>query len=113
MISRGTFAEGKPRMFMAVIGRPPMAQMSDRQLAAMILPHATGSLTTGAKKSTVCTSAVSSSRRNTPASSIVSMPTMRSGLSILGRPARSPDSLSGGILPAQPAQGVKSSRFTA
>jgi len=55
---------------------------------------------------------VSSEILKIPASSIVSIPTIRSGVSNFGIPDSSPDSLSGGSLPAQPAQGEKSSSLT-
>src|SRR6516225_1317577 len=45
--------------------------MSERELAAAIWPYENGSSTIGVKKSTVCTSARSRSKRYTPASSNV------------------------------------------
>src|SRR5262245_59824064 len=62
---------GKPTMFSAVNGRPPMAKMSESALAAAIWPYENGSSTMGVKKSTVWTRARCRSRRYTPASSNV------------------------------------------
>src|SRR5438046_9590765 len=66
-----TISGGKPMMFRAVNGRPPMAKMSESELAAAIWPYENGSSTMGVKKSTVCTSARCLSKRYTPASSNV------------------------------------------
>ena len=64
--TRGT---GKPTMFMAVNGVPPIAYTSLNALAAAILPNKIGSLTMGVKKSNVCTNASVSESLYTPASS--------------------------------------------
>src|SRR6266567_7153891 len=66
-----TRSAGKPIMLSAVSGRPPMAKMSESELAAAICPYENGSSTIGVKKSTVCTRARCRSRRYTPASSKV------------------------------------------
>src|SRR6266403_483994 len=66
-----TRSVGKPIMLSAVSGRPPMAKMSESELAAAICPYENGSSTMGVKKSTVCTRARCRSRRYTPASSKV------------------------------------------
>src|SRR5215475_698889 len=66
-----TTSAGKPMMLSAVKGRPPMAKMSESELAAAICPYENGSSTIGVKKSTVCTSARCRSNRYTPASSNV------------------------------------------
>src|SRR5580765_7906517 len=66
-----TRSVGNPTIFSAVNGRPPMAKMSDSELAAAIWPYENGSSTIGVKKSTVWTSARFRSRRYTPASSNV------------------------------------------
>src|SRR6266498_680857 len=66
-----TRSVGNPTIFSAVNGRPPMAKMSESELAAAICPYENGSSTIGVKKSTVCTSARCRSRRYTPASSKV------------------------------------------
>src|SRR5213078_16316 len=66
-----TISAGKPMMFRAVNGRPPMAKTSESELAAAIWPYENGSSTIGVKKSTVCTRARCRSRRYTPASSNV------------------------------------------
>src|SRR6266478_10184124 len=66
-----TSSVGNPTMLSAVSGRPPMAKMSESELAAAIWPYENGSSTIGVKKSTVCTSARCRSRRYTPASSKV------------------------------------------
>ena len=52
--TRGT---GKPTIFIAVKGVPPIAYTSLNALAAAILPNKPGSLTIGVKKSKVCTNA--------------------------------------------------------
>src|SRR5215468_6500154 len=62
---------GKPTMFSAVNGRPPIAKISESEWAAAIWPYENGSSTIGVKKSTVWTSARWRSRRYTPASSNV------------------------------------------
>ena len=54
---------------MAVNGVPPIAYTSLSALAAAIFPNKTGSLTTGVKKSNVCTNANVSEILYTPASS--------------------------------------------
>ena len=64
--TRGT---GKPTMFIAVNGVPPIAYTSLNALAAAILPNKTGSFTIGVKKSKVCTNANVSEILYTPASS--------------------------------------------
>src|ERR1041385_934787 len=66
-----TRSVGNPTIFRAVNGRPPMAKMSESELAAAICPYENGSSTIGVKKSTVCTRARCRSRRYTPASSKV------------------------------------------
>src|SRR6266487_806651 len=66
-----TRSGGNPRILSAVNGRPPMAKMSDSELAAAIWPYENGSSTMGVKKSTVWTRARCRSRRYTPASSNV------------------------------------------
>src|SRR5215510_2060302 len=66
-----TRSAAKPTMLRAVKGRPPMAKMSESELAAAIWPYENGSSTIGVKKSTVCTSARWRSKRYTPASSNV------------------------------------------
>src|SRR4030095_512507 len=66
-----TRSAGNPIIFNAVSGRPPMAKMSESELAAAICPYENGSSTIGVKKSTVCTRARCRSRRYTPASSNV------------------------------------------
>src|SRR6266496_1530853 len=66
-----TKSAGKPTIFSAVKGRPPIAKISESELAAAICPYEKGSSTIGVKKSTVCTSARCRSRRYTPASSKV------------------------------------------
>src|SRR4030042_1499600 len=53
--------------------------MSLKELAAAMAPYRYGSSTTGVKKSTVATSASSSERRNTPASSAWEVPTSTRG----------------------------------
>src|SRR5437899_2476019 len=67
----GTRSAGKPTMLRAVNGRPPIAKISESELAAAICPYENGSSTMGVKKSTVCTRARCRSRRYTPASSKV------------------------------------------
>src|SRR6266516_1807445 len=67
----GTKSAGKPTILRAVNGRPPMAKISDSELAAAICPYENGSSTIGVKKSTVCTRARCRSSRYTPASSKV------------------------------------------
>src|SRR5881296_1259274 len=67
----GTRSAGKPTMLRAVNGRPPIAKISESELAAAICPYENGSSTIGVKKSTVCTRARCRSRRYTPASSKV------------------------------------------
>src|SRR5437762_9644791 len=57
----------------------------------------------GAKKSTVCTSAMSSDRRKTPASSNVSLPTSSRGSLFSGSAASARDRSPGPIFDAQPA----------
>ena len=70
---------GKPTMFMAVIGSPPIANTSESALVAATRPKSYGSSTIGAKKSSVCTSASSGESWKTPASSKVSRPTRMRG----------------------------------
>src|SRR5438309_8419276 len=67
----GTRSAGKPTMLRAVNGRPPIAKISESELAAAICPYENGSSTMGVKKSTVCTRARCRSSRYTPASSKV------------------------------------------
>src|SRR5439155_614425 len=67
----GTRSAGKPTMLRAVNGRPPIAKISESELAAAICPYENGSTTMGVKKSTVCTRARCRSSRYTPASSKV------------------------------------------
>src|ERR1700682_3978949 len=62
----------------------------------------------GAKKSTVWTSARSSARRKTPASSNVSLPTRSRGSEITGSAASARDRSPGPIFDAQPAQRANS-----
>ena len=83
--SRSSLPLGNPTMFSAVLGSPPIAYTSLKALAAAIWPKVYGSSTIGVKKSTVLTIARSSRRRNTPASSDVSVPTIMSGCSNGGR----------------------------
>ena len=52
--------EGKPTIFNAKIGVPPIAYTSASALAAAICPKISGSSTTGVNKSNVCIIAVSS-----------------------------------------------------
>ena len=54
------------------MGRPPMAQTSEKALAAAMRPNQYGSSTTGVKKSTVSTMASVGDSRYTAASSRVS-----------------------------------------
>src|SRR5580658_1336423 len=88
-------------------GRPPMAYTSDSALAAAIRPQSHGSSTIGVKKSVVSTSARSSSRRMTAASSPSAAPMSRSpsALGMLPMVANSASSLASGSLHAQPAPG--------
>src|ERR1700693_3114268 len=62
----------------------------------------------GAKKSTVWTSARSSDRRKTPASSNVSLPTSNRGSEITGSAASARDRSPGPIFDAQPAHRANS-----
>ena len=64
-----TKGTGNPTMFIAVRGVPPIAYTSLNALAAAILPNNVGSLTTGVKKSNVCTRASRSEILYIPASS--------------------------------------------
>src|SRR5271156_3940041 len=77
--------------------------MSDIALAAAIWPKVNGSSTTGVKKSTVFTIAISSERRNTPASSPVEITTSKSGWLGNSSRARTAERSAGPSLPAQPA----------
>ena len=74
-----------------------MAQTSERLFAATVRPKIRGSFTMGWKKSSVWTSASSGVMHMTPASSIVSMLTSRSGLRILGSFSRMPARLAGAL----------------
>src|SRR5207247_3584278 len=71
-------------------------------------PKASGSSTTGVKKSTVCTRAVPGWRRNTPASSPVAWSTRTRGSSFAVSPPRTWASSEGPSLLAQPAQATRS-----
>ena len=62
-VSRGSAWVGKATRLSAKSGRAPMAQTSERALAAAICPKANGSSTTGGKKSTVETTACRADRR--------------------------------------------------
>src|SRR5207248_9008445 len=77
--------------------------MSLSELAAAISPKVRGSSTIGVKKSTVCTSAVFSSIRYTPASSQVSKPTSTFGSVWRGSCRKTESSVPGLSLAAQPA----------
>src|SRR5258708_1506017 len=77
--------------------------MSLRELAAAIWPKVNGSLTTGVKKSTVCTSARSSLIRYTPPSSLVLKPTSTFGSVGSGRRRSIESSVPGLSFAAQPA----------
>ena len=70
---------GNARMFRHATGRPPMANTSDSALAAATAPNSYGSSTTGVKKSSVSTAALSSSTWYTAASSAVSNPSRMFG----------------------------------
>ena len=80
---------GKARMLSAVTGFPPMANTSDRALAAATAPNSYGSSTTGVKKSSVSTAALSLSTCQTAASSAVSKPSSRFGSGTAGAMSRS------------------------
>src|SRR5215510_13109884 len=77
--------------------------MSLNELAAAMAPNVSGSSTMGVKKSTVCTSAVFSSSRYTPASSLVSNPTSTFGSVCRGSRRNTESSVPGLSLAAQPA----------
>src|SRR6185437_2144810 len=77
--------------------------MSLREFAAAIWPKVKGSSAMGVRKSTVWTRAISSERRYTPASSLVSKPTSKFGSFGRGR-RRSTESKRPGLnFAAQPA----------
>src|SRR6266566_2287408 len=102
-MSSGRSLVGNATMFIAVSGWPPIAYTSERAFAAAICPKSNGSSTMGAKKSTVWTSARSSERRKTPASSKVSLPTSNRGSEFTGSAASARDRSPGPIFDAQPA----------
>src|SRR5205807_1288858 len=77
--------------------------MSLSELAAAICPNVFGSSTIGVKKSTVCTSAISSPSLYTPASSLVSNPTSTLGSLARGKPRKTESSKLGLSFAAQPA----------
>src|SRR5947207_10382732 len=77
--------------------------MSLTEFAAAISPNVRGSSTIGVKKSTVCTSAVFSSSRYTPASSLVSNPTSTLGSVCRGNCRKTESSVPGLSFAAQPA----------
>ena len=85
LLPSGTFFDGKQQTLRAKRGCPPMAKMSDSELAAATLPKRRGSSHTGVIRSTVATRLVFSNRY-TPASSDVSGP-----ISTLSSPAASFD----------------------
>ena len=95
-------AIGKQIRFKHVSGRPPMAYTSLIELAAPICPYRNGSSTGGVMMSAVTTSAISSLRRYTPASSLVSKPTSRFGSALVGRAASSLSSPTGLTFAAHP-----------
>src|ERR1700686_139646 len=107
-MSRGNSLVGNATMLSAVSGWPPIAYTSERAFAAAICPKSNGSSTMGAKKSTVWTSARSSDRRYTPASSNVSLPTSSRGSDITGSAASARDRSPGPIFDAQPAHRANS-----
>ncbi len=83
-------------------GMPPMAKTSLSAFVAAMAPKSRGSSTTGGKKSTVNTSARSSSRRYTAASSAGSRPTSRSAESAGARAPSSASSRAAGYFAAHP-----------
>jgi hypothetical protein len=93
---------GQPTMFITVSGRPPIANTSDSEFAAAMRPNQRGSSQIGGKKSSVCTSARSRSRRKMPASSKPRLPASRSGCSLVPSFWRTCPRLPGGSLAAQP-----------
>ena len=101
--SSGKSCSGKAAIESAVSGRPPIAYTSESAFVAAIAPKAKGSSTTGVKKSTVCTSAVFSSRRKTPASSPVRWSTSTRGSSDGVKAPSTWASSAGPSLLAQPA----------
>ncbi len=88
-------ASGKAAIESANRTRPPIANTSDRALAAAISPYATGSSTSGGKKSSVPRIARSSATRYAAASSGGSRPARSAGSAdVAGRVAPSPASAS-------------------
>ena len=85
------------------MGRAPMAQMSEKALAAAMRPNQYGSSTTGVKKSTVSTTASVGPRRYTAASSRVSWPARTRASSTFGSWRSTCARSAGRILQAQPA----------
>src|SRR5438093_13360819 len=82
--------------------------MSDSALAAAMRPKSYGSSTIGMKKSVVATTACSSFRRYTAASSLVSIPTSSAGSrNGRGTLARISASAAGAILQPQPPPDVQ------
>src|SRR2546425_8831371 len=82
--------------------------MSDSALVAAMRPKSYGSSTIGMKKSVVATTACSSFRRYTAASSLVSIPTSSAGSrNGRGTLARISVSAAGAILQPQPPPDVK------
>ena len=77
-------SRGQPTRLSAKSGVPPIAYTSLSALAAAMAPQAPASSTIGVKKSTVATSARSSVRRNTAASSRVAASTSTRGSLIAG-----------------------------
>ena len=107
-MARSSPSPGQAARLTANSGRPPIAYTSDSAFAAAIRPQSAGSSTIGVKKSVVSTSARSSSRRNTAASSPSAAPMSRSPAAGLAAPpmlANSASSLASGSLHAQPAPG--------
>src|SRR5216683_6967557 len=99
----GSPLSGKPTMESAETDLPPMAYTSLSAFAAAICPNVCGSSTIGVKKSTVCTSAMPSPSRYTPASSLVSKPTSTFGSVGRGKRRKTESSNPGLSFAAQPA----------
>src|SRR5467141_954072 len=108
----GSPLSGKPTIESAETGRPPIAYTSLNAFAAAICPNVCGSSTMGVKKSTVCTSAIPSPSRYTPASSLVSKPTSTFGSVGRGKRRKTESSNPGLSFAAQPAALTMAVSFT-
>ncbi len=95
-------SSGNAAMESASSGTPPIANTSFSAFVAAIAPNVRGSSTRGGKKSTVNTSARSSSRRYTAASSAGSSPTSRSSASAGTSPESSVSRRAAEYFAAQP-----------